>query len=71
MIWIFKTSIQTDDQVETVTPLLDKAVLPNGRWNFDLQDCDHVLRIENPAIEIPQLINLFSEAGFHCEELAD
>jgi len=71
MIWIFKTSIQTDAQVELVAPLLNKAVLENGRWNFDLQDCDHVLRIENPAVAMPELISSFTEAGFHCEELTD
>jgi hypothetical protein len=68
MIAVFKTSVLYNFDIAILKPLLDKY-LPIAKWNFDLADCDHILRIDNP-IEITQTaIKLLQENNFDCEEL--
>ncbi len=53
MIYVLKTSVKTKIQTKKHKPLIDK-ILPNEKWNFDLEDCDKILRIdgdENIAIK--------------------
>lgn len=68
MIYIFKTSVKTKNQVKTLKPHINK-ILPTEKWNFDLEDCDKVLRIdaeENVALKMIHLLNTYQ---FNCEEL--
>ena len=68
MIYVFKTTVNTEVQVRKLKPYLDK-LFPLSKWNFDLEDCDHVFRIES-AENIRILIKfLFKVFDFHCEEL--
>ena len=70
MIFVFKTSVYEASQIEKLTPVLDK-LLKNARWNFDLEDCDNILRIDSLK-EITQLtIKILQDNGFACEELPD
>jgi hypothetical protein len=71
MVWVFKTSVTTRAQVEHVMPFLDQHVLPHGRWNFDLEDCDRILRIEHHNLDITPVLAILREAGITCEELED
>jgi hypothetical protein len=68
MIYVFKTSVKTKSQAKSLKPHIDK-ILPKAKWNFDLEDCDKVLRIdskENIALKIIDLLHIHK---FHCEEL--
>ncbi len=68
MIYVFKTSVQTKNQVKKLKPHINK-ILPNEKWNFDLEDCDKILRIdsdENIVVKITDLLNI---PKFYCEEL--
>ena len=68
MIYIFKTSVKTKIQVKKLKSHIDKT-LPNEKWNFDLDDCDRILRIdseENIVLQITDLLNLHQ---FNCTEL--
>ena len=40
-------------------------------WNFDLEDCDKILRIDSPTEITETIIKLLQEKGFKCEELTD
>lgn len=71
MISVFKTSVKNKTQVKKVLPLLDKLILPRGKWNFDLHDADKILRIESTALNLSELITSLNNEGFHCEELKD
>jgi len=42
-----------------------------GNWNFDLEDCDHVLRVVSESVQPQEAIELLEEAGFQCGELED
>jgi hypothetical protein len=68
MIYVFKTSVKTKMQAKKLKPHIDK-ILPQAKWNFDLDDCDKVLRIdskENIVLKITGLLNIHQ---FNCEEL--
>jgi hypothetical protein len=68
MIYVFKTSVRTKSQVRKLQPHID-TMLPAEKWNFDLQDCDRILRIdseENIVLKITALLNIHK---FSCEEL--
>ena len=45
MIFVFKTSVKTKTQIKKLQPHIDK-ILPKAKWNFDLEDCDKILRID-------------------------
>ena len=68
MIYVFKTSVKTKSQVKKLKPNINK-MLPAEKWNFDLEDCDNILRIdseENLVLKITSLLNIHK---FYCEEL--
>jgi len=68
MIYVFKTSVKTKSQVKKLQPHINKVV-PGEKWNFDLEDCDKILRIdteENIVLKITGLLNIHK---FYCEEL--
>lgn len=69
MVMVFKTSVQTKAEVYSLAPLLDHTV--GGRWNFDLDDCDKVLRIECPLSDSDTVIALLQQHGYACAELGD
>jgi hypothetical protein len=45
------------------------AAFPSFKINFDLNDCDKVLRVEGKDIEPLQIIMLVQKNGFECETL--
>ena len=48
---IFKTNIDNSDTAELIIKQL-KEILPRAKINFDLHDCDKILRIEATPCEI-------------------
>ncbi len=69
-ILVFKTSITAHEQIMQVSPLLD-AVPTIKHWNFDLDDCDNILRIVSNNLDPESIESLLETAGFDCQELAD
>ncbi len=68
MIYVFKTFVKTKKEVKRLKPHINKIV-PSKKWNFDLEDCDKILRIdceENIVLKIVDLLNIHK---FNCEEL--
>jgi hypothetical protein len=68
MIYVFKTSVKTRSQAKKLKPHIDK-ILPKAKWNFDLHDCDKVLRIDSDENIILPIINVLKTHDFDCEEL--
>ncbi|HJW17590.1 MAG TPA: hypothetical protein VJ499_10740 [Flavisolibacter sp.] len=68
MIYVFKTSVKTKFQARKLKPHIDQ-LLPEAKWNFDLDDCDKVLRIDSEENIISPVINLLRNKQFDCEEL--
>ena len=68
MIYVFKTSVKNRRHIRQLSPFLND-LLRQSKWNFDLEDCDKILRIdseENIAFKIIDLLNIHK---FYCEEL--
>lgn len=67
-ILIFKTSISKTEQILAVKPLLES--IPTVKfWNFDLDDCDNILRIVSNNLNPESVETLLKDAGYYCEEL--
>lgn len=70
-VLVFKTSVTTNDKVREVQPLLDDLMNASEKWNFDLEDCDNILRVEAVSVQASAIIKNLATAGFVCEELED
>ncbi|MBS1637457.1 MAG: hypothetical protein JST26_16195 [Bacteroidetes bacterium] len=68
MVLVFKTSVQHKKQVKQLKPLLDHSLKP-AVWNFDLEDCDKIFRVEASSNISHDVIRLLNKEGFSCEEL--
>ena len=68
MIFVFKTSVKTKMQVKKLKLHIDKR-LPKAKWNFDLEDCDRVLRVEELSPCRERIIQVLSAHGYKCEIL--
>lgn len=70
LVWVFKTSVRSMADAASLVPALNKLA-GKGRWNFDLQDCDRILRIVASDLTPDRAIYLLRHHGFDCEELED
>jgi hypothetical protein len=68
IISIYKTDINTKSKLRKVKPVLNRILL-NSKWNFDLEDCDKILRVESDTNCSAFLITELSKIGIYCEEL--
>lgn len=65
MIYVFKTSVDCQSKFESASVLLHE-ILPNTLWNFDLEDCDNILRIDS-ELDVTDLV--LNNGAFDCIEL--
>lgn len=65
MIYVFKTSVDSQSKFESASILLDQ-LLPQSQWNFDLEDCDNILRVDS---ELNVAALLQNNTIFECIEL--
>lgn len=70
MIYVFITSVKTKQEIGQLKPHLND-LLKQAKWNFDLEDCDKILRIDIETEITQSIINLLQDKGFDCEELVD
>ena len=70
MILVFKTNVTTKTKVRQITPMLDR-LLPEARWNFDLEDCDNILRIDSKRNVSMLLKKAMQPIGIEIEALPD
>ncbi len=70
MIYVFKTSVKLKKEVRGLKPHLNE-LLRQAKWNFDLEDCDKILRIDSETEICKTIIKLLQDKGFDCEELSD
>jgi hypothetical protein len=69
MIEVFKTSVDSAGPASRLVTLL-QLLFPGSRVNFDLEDCDRVLRVEGAHICREKVMALLKGEGFDCLELA-
>ena len=68
MVEVFKTNVQKKTQSKKLLSILSEA-FPSFKINFDLSDCDKVLRVEGDNMEASRIMILVKEHGFRCEVL--
>ena len=69
MIFIFKTSVKSKKQAKQLQLPID-TMLPKATWNFDLTDCDKILRVDSGENAVSEIIDLLHVHNYSCEELA-
>jgi hypothetical protein len=68
MVEVFKTDVYEEDiSLAIVQTLLQH--FPGNEINFDLEDCDRILRIEGENILCERIKEVLNEAGYQCEVL--
>ena len=70
-VLVFKTSVTSQSGIDRVKHLLNDLLHENERWNFDLEDCDRILRVEAFHIKPSKIEEQLKQAGFMCAELPD
>jgi len=65
---VFKTNVQEADEATKLIALLLQH-FPGCKINFDLHDCDKVLRMEGKNLLTEKVIILVKENGFECNVL--
>ncbi|CAI2768539.1 hypothetical protein [Flavobacterium collinsii] len=68
MIEVYKTNVQEVEQSLLIVGRLLEH-FPDSRINFDLEDCDKILRIHASSISNQRIIELLDSYGYHCEVL--
>lgn len=68
MIEVFKTNVQKRAESRKLLSVLSKT-FPSVKANFDLSDCDSVLRVEGENAEVLKIRVLVKAHGFMCEVL--
>ena len=68
MVEVFKTNVQKKTQSKMLLCILSET-FPSFKINFDLSDCDKVLRVEGENMEALRIMMLVKQYGFNCEVL--
>lgn len=68
-VYIFKTNVINQSQVKGLKRDLNHLAKKNERWNFDLEDCDKILRIETREPSAMKFAKALEVNGFLCKEL--
>ena len=68
MIEVFKTNVEEVCYAKNVIALLLHH-FPGSKINFDMHDCDKILRVEGENFAAEKVISLVVESGFRCNVL--
>jgi len=65
---VFKTTVRRKEDAAKIVSLLNEY-FPHHLINFDLDDCDKILRIEGAENNQTFIKNALGQYGFSCEVL--
>ncbi|HYJ38252.1 MAG TPA: hypothetical protein VEV87_06530 [Chitinophagaceae bacterium] len=68
MVEVFKTDVDQVEQARRLVNLLMRH-FPGSKVNFDLDDCDKILRVEGINFKAEKIVVLVKEKGFECKVL--
>ncbi len=68
MVEVFKTNVRKMSQANKLVSLLLQH-FPNSKVNFDLHDCDKILRVKGEKFIPEEVMMLVKENGFTCNVL--
>lgn len=68
IVEVFKTNVEEVQLSELLIQQLEDQ-FPDSVINFDMDDCDRILRIESEAIVPEKIIQILNSNGYSCEIL--
>ncbi len=69
IVEIFKTNVYSQNRADVIIKKLE-IIIPAAKINFDLDDCDNILRVQkDKPFDIQPIIELVKSEGFNCQEL--
>jgi hypothetical protein len=68
MVEVFKTNVEHRELAEQLASIL-RGRFAFSKINFDLEDCDKILRVEGNHICVETIIEILSTYGLKCEVL--
>ena len=70
MVEVFKTDIENETfAIEVLAEL--NLLAPSATINFDLSDCDRILRVESHENITNRILAFSKKSGFFCQVLDD
>jgi len=68
MVEVFKTNVRGKRQARALLDVLSER-FPLFMINFDLEDCDKILRVEGEGIRQDKITELVTRNGYLCDVL--
>ncbi len=68
MVEVFKTNVRNTREAKRIIQKLAEE-FPQHKINFDLSDCDRILRIQGNDILQRKIINIVTSLNYNCEIL--
>jgi hypothetical protein len=68
MVEVFKTNVRSIRKAKLIIQKLAEE-FPNHKINFDLSDCDKILRVQGNNILERKIISIVTSLNYNCEIL--
>jgi hypothetical protein len=68
MVEVFKTNVRSTRKANLIIQKLAEE-FPNHKINFDLSDCDRILRVQGNDILERKIISIVTSLNYDCEIL--
>ncbi|UUW08341.1 hypothetical protein NLG42_19805 [Flavobacterium plurextorum] len=65
MVEILKTNVESQEEADDIITVL-KKLFPDYKINFDLEDCDKILRIEAKEFDVENVVQNLNMMGYKC-----
>jgi len=71
IVEVFQTNVESESIAQTILSEIN-YLFPELQVNFDLEDCDRILRLVTPSYDyVPQVVAILDRSGYRCEVLRD
>lgn len=68
IVEVFKTNVEKESDKNDVITVI-QTQFPNYKINFDLEDCDKILRVEGIDLQHDPIMNYVNGLGYMCVRL--
>ena len=68
MVEVFKTDVRSSRKAKFIIQKLAEK-FPAHKINFDLNDCDKILRVQGKNVSSEKIIQLLTEENYQCKVL--
>ena len=68
IVEIFKTNVEKETETNYIIAVI-KRQFPMYKVNFDLEDCDKILRVEGVDLQWKNIIDYVNCLGYSCVKL--